>query len=45
MELSKNEKQDIEYKVKIVYDKDKSNSIEDIIQKIQVKVHTEQMKV
>ena len=44
MEISKNEKQEREYQIRITYDKNKSNSIDDIIQKIQVKIHTEQVK-
>lgn len=44
MQISKSQKEEIEYKIKITYDKDKSNTINDIMEKIQVKVHTEQMK-
>lgn len=44
MKISKDKKEEIEYKIKITYDKNKSNSINDIIEKIQVKVHTEQIK-
>ncbi len=44
IEISKDRKQEVEYKIKITYDKDKSNSIYDIMEKIQVKVHTEQVK-
>lgn len=42
--ISKEEKQEIEYKIIIRYDKEKSNNIYDIMEKIQVKVHTEQVK-
>lgn len=42
--ISKEEKQEIEYKIIIKYDKEKSNNIYDIMEKIQVKVHTEQVK-
>lgn len=42
--ITKNNKEERKYKIKITYDKDKSQSISDIIQKIQVKVHTEQVK-
>lgn len=44
MKISKDKKQEIEYKIKITYDKNKSNTINDIMEKIQVKVHTEQMR-
>lgn len=44
IQISKNQKEDREYKIQITYDKNKSNSIEDIMEKIQVKVHTEQVK-
>lgn len=44
IKISKDIKEEREYKIKITYDKNKSNSIEDIIEKIQVKVHTEQVK-
>lgn len=44
IQISKDKKEDREYKVKITYDKNKSNSINDIMEKIQVKVHTEQVK-
>lgn len=42
--ISKNKKEEREYKIKITYDKNSSNSINDIMEKIQVKVHTEQVK-
>ncbi len=44
MQISKLQKQDKEYKIVIKYDKNKLNSISDIMEKIQVKVHTEQVK-
>lgn len=42
--ISKEQKQEKEYKIIIKYDKEKSNSIGDIMEKIQVRVHTEQVK-
>ena len=42
--LEKGEMQDNNYKLHITYDKSKSNSIEDIIQNVQIKVHSEQVK-
>lgn len=44
IQISKDKKEEREYKIKITYDKNKSNTIEDIMEKIQVKVHTEQVK-
>ena len=44
IKISKDKKEEKEYKIKITYDKNKTNSITDIMQKIQVKVHTEQVK-
>ena len=44
IKISKNQKEEREYKIKITYDKGKSNTFEDIIGKIQVRVHTEQEK-
>ncbi len=44
IQISKEKKEEREYKIKIMYDKDKSTSISDIMEKIQVKVHTEQVK-
>ncbi len=44
IQISKNQKEEREYKIKITYDKNKSNTISDIMEKIQVKVHTEQVK-
>ena len=42
--ISKDKKVEREYTIKITYDKNKSTSIKDIMEKIQVKVHTEQVK-
>lgn len=44
IEISKDKKEEREYKIKITYDKDKSNTINDILEKIQVRIHTEQVK-
>lgn len=44
IQISKDKKEEREYKIKITYDKNKSNTINDIMEKIQVKVHTEQIK-
>ena len=44
IQVSKDRKENVEYKMIITYDKNKSNSIDDIMEKIQVKVHTEQVK-
>ena len=48
IEISKDKKEDREYQVKITYNKEKNNEtaeIADIMQKMQVKIHTEQVKV
>lgn len=44
MIIKKNEKQEENYKLEIIYDKNLVNSLEDIIQNIQIKVHSEQLK-
>lgn len=44
IQISKDKREEREYKIKITYDKNKSNTIGDIMDKIQVKVHTEQMR-
>ena len=44
MELSKNQKQDIEYKIKFFFDKNSIGSVNDILDNIQIKVHSEQVK-
>ena len=45
MLLTKNKETEDKYKMEITYDKTKSNSLEDIIQDIQIKVHSEQIKM
>lgn len=42
--ISKDKKDERDYKIKITYDKNKTNTINDIMEKIQVRVHTEQEK-
>ena len=44
IQISKDAKEEREYKIKIKYDKNVNTSINDILEKIQVKVHTEQAK-
>lgn len=44
IKISKNQKEEREYKIKISYDKSNKIAVEDILEKIQVKVHTEQEK-
>ena len=44
IKISKNQKEEREYKKKISYDKSNKIAVEDILEKIQVKVHTEQEK-
>lgn len=44
MIIKKNEKQEENYKLEIIYDKNLVNSLEDIIQNVQIKVHSEQLK-
>ena len=44
IKISKNQKEEREYKIKILYDKSNKIAVEDILEKIQVKVHTEQEK-
>ena len=44
MIIKKNEKQEENYKLEIIYDKNLINSLEDIIQNVQIKVHSEQLK-
>lgn len=43
--LTKNEKREHNYRLEIIYDKTKSNSISDIIEDVQIKVHSEQNKI
>lgn len=45
MKLKKENVQEDCYQLEIIYDKTKNNSIDDIIQDVQIKVHSEQMKV
>lgn len=45
MRLSHSVKQEDHYKIEIIYNKDKNLSLEEIIQDIQIKVHSEQEKV
>lgn len=44
IEMPKDVKQERRYEIKITYDKNKSQSLNDIMDKMQVKVHTEQVK-
>lgn len=44
MQISKNNKDERIYKLEIIYDKNKTISVSDIIQKVQVKIHSEQLK-
>ena len=43
--IGKNEKKDHNYLLKIKYDKNKSKNIYNIIEKIQIKIHSEQKKI
>lgn len=45
MQISKDKKEEREYKIKITYNKDDSNTINDIMEKIQVRVYSEQVKI
>ena len=45
MLLTNEQKQEDKYKMEITYDKTASTSLEDIIQDIQIKVHSEQVKL
>ena len=42
--MPKESKKEDEYKLEIKYDKTKNHSLEDIIQDVQIKVHSEQVK-
>ena len=42
--MKKGKLQEDTYKLEIKYDKTKNHSIEDIIQNVQIKVHSEQLK-
>lgn len=44
IEISKDQKEERQYKIKVTYNKNKSTGIADILEKIQVKIHTEQVK-
>ena len=44
IKISKNQKEEREYKIKILYDKNNTVEFGDILEQIQVKVHTEQEK-
>jgi len=44
IKISKDKKEEKQYKILITYDKNKTNFMSDIMGKIQVKVHTEQVK-
>mgnify|MGYP004604035493 CR=1 FL=1 len=44
IQISKNKKEEREYKIKITYANDNTEQLNDIVEKIQVKVHTEQEK-
>ena len=43
--LSKGTKEEQNYRLEIIYDKTKSTSTQDIVQDVQIKVHSEQVKV
>lgn len=43
--IEKGKKQEDNYTLKIIYDKDKSSNVYDILERIQVKVHSEQEKL
>ena len=45
IDIGKDKKEEHNYLLKIIYDKNKSKNIYDIIEKIQIKVHTEQKKI
>lgn len=45
VKLEKEKIQEDCYKLEIIYDKAKNHSLEDIIQDVQIKVHSEQLKV
>ncbi len=42
IQLTKNQKEEQDYRLEIIYDKTKSTSTEEIIQDVQIKVHSEQ---
>lgn len=45
MKLEKGDVQEHNYQLEIIYNKNQNRSISDIIQDVQIKVHSEQMKV
>ena len=45
MKLTKEKTQEDEYQLEILYDKTKGEATKDIFQEIQIKVHSEQIKV
>ena len=45
MQISKDKKEEREYKIKITYNNDESNTISDIMEQIQVRVYSEQAKI
>ena len=45
IKLPKGETKEDNYRLEIIYDKTKNNSVDDIIQDVQIKVHSEQMRV
>ena len=45
MMLTKDNTQEDSYELEILYDKSKNKSIEDIIQEVQIKVHSEQVNI
>ena len=44
VKLTKDKIQEDEYRLEIIYDKNKNNTTKDILQKVQIKVHSEQLK-
>ena len=45
MLLEKGEKREEKYLLKVIYTKQGNQNMEDILQKIQIKIHSEQQKV
>ena len=45
IKLKKGKLQEDSYKLEIIYDKNKNHSIDDIVQDVQIKVHSEQVKI
>ena len=44
LQLGKNQKEEHNYKLEIIYDEEKSTTIQDIIEDLQIKIHSEQKK-